>query len=430
MRYQKLKSPLSVHVEITDNCNEACSHCYRSCQIINKRNVSVLAEIDTERIVERLSDADVFLITITGGEPLLYPKSVLACARATIRLGIQVQLNSNLQALSDEMLSFVAENGINILTSIAADTASVHDRIVGLVGSHERIVRNIKRLVSLGVRVSANMVVRSDNHSRVYETGMFVHSLGVEKFAATKAVPVSGVPYEGYAPDRNQIIGSLDDLLRIQEETGMVVDSLEPYPLCFLGDLSRYRLFARKKCSAGVYSCSIGPSGSVSACPHSDLVYGNLLEEPLADIWIRMNGWRDAEFINEDCVECPYLYECRGGCKEDAYILSGDRSGRDPLMTEFSDVVPSEELFSCVVEFGNDDVFRFHSNCKWREEPFGGLVVLREGMALFGEDGWKIFQGLNRKSFSANEIAQVFGIGIDEVRQFLSFLFLKGMLLT
>ena len=194
MRYQALKSPLSVHVEITDNCNEACSHCYRSCQIIDKRNVSVLAEMDAERIVERLSDADVFLITITGGEPLLYPKSVLACARAAMRLGIQVQLNSNLQALSDEMLSFIAGNGINVLTSIAAETAECHDKIVGLAGSYKRLVRNIGKLVSSGVNVSANMVVRSDNYSRVYATGIFVNSLGIKKFAATKAVPTLGIP--------------------------------------------------------------------------------------------------------------------------------------------------------------------------------------------------------------------------------------------
>ena len=49
-------------------------------------------------------------------------------------------------------------------------------------------------------------------------------------------------------------------------------------------------------------------------------------------------------------------------------------------------------------------------------------------MALLGEEGRQIFQELNGKSFSANEIARVFGIGIDEVDQFLSFLLLKGML--
>lgn len=296
MKYRTLKSPLSVQVEITDNCNETCSHCYRSCPSLAEKSGVALSPERAKYVIGEIIRAGVFSFSLTGGEPLLYPKSVKDAISEGKKAGLTCGVNTNLQPLTNQMADFFSENNVRVLTSLASVEPEMHERIVGLKGSHARLVRNIEKLTNMGVRVSVNMVVRKDNFWQVYETGKFAHTLGVSRFSATKAAPTVGIEYSTYSPSHEHLKSSLEDLLRLQAEYGMDVDILESYPLCFFGNVERYAHFARRNCTAGIYNCSIGPNGDVRPCSHSAHAYGNIFCENLEAIWGNMDQWRQAEY--------------------------------------------------------------------------------------------------------------------------------------
>lgn len=425
VKYRTLKAPLAVQVEITDNCNERCSHCYRSCQLATITN-TVLSPEGARTIVRKVAEAGVFTIAFTGGEPLLYPKSVIAGIEEARANNLEANVNTNLQALTEPVIECFTRNNVKVLTSLASKDAELHERIVNLKGSFPRLMRNMKRLIDAGVKVSANMVVRKDNYQQVYETGMFAFNLGVQRFSATKAAPTNGIPYETYAPTGEQIKSSLDDLLRIHRETGKTVDILESYPMCFLKDLDKYRMFARRNCTAGVYNCSISPNGNVRPCSHATVSYGNALTGDFVEAWKGMEDWRRAEYLNEICRSCPYVFECSGGCREDAKVLYGDICGKDPLMGHYSEILPQQEE---VIEEGRFD--GWYSIQEWvhsRSEDFGGSIKANEDILLLGEGGWEVFNGLKGKVFRKDDIVNQFGATEEDAIDFVSLLSKKGAL--
>lgn len=423
--YKALSAPLAVQIEITDNCNEACSHCYRSCQIIQKQSVKVLDPQNVTHIISEVASAGVFSLALTGGEPLLYPETVKMAIASSKNNGLVCNINTNLQPLTEQMAVLFAENDVRVLTSLTSLDERDHDRIVGLKGSHRRLLKNIRLLSGLGVKVSANMVVRSDNAQSVYDTGVFAKTLGVSRFSATKAAPTPGIDYASYAPTSQQIKTSLDDLLRLKDDYGMNVDILESYPLCFFGDLEKYALFIRRNCTAGVFNCSIGPDGNVRPCSHSGMSYGNVLNESLQSCWLRMDDWRSGAYIHKECRDCPYLLECSGGCRTDAETLYGDIKGRDPLMTNYSQILPAKPPEEREIYLPEELILV--SYARIRKEAFGGVLRVDDNVVFLGSNGFDLIFSLTKgESFSWRQVSAGLHLSEEEVRSFFVSLFERG----
>ena len=422
--YQKLSGPLSVQIEITDNCNEMCHHCYRSCQLRLQQKTKVLKPEDAVRVVEEVAVAGAFAVALTGGEPLLYPKSVIAAVKTARARGLICNVNSNLQKISEEIVQVFAENGVRVLTSLISFDEACHDRIVGLPGAHNRLLGNIRKLVELGVKVSANMVVRHDNANHVYNTGLLAKSLGIHRFSATKAAPTPGIDYATYAPSPQQIKTSLDALLQLNADTGLAVDILESYPFCFLGDIEKYAMFARRNCTAGIFNCSIGPDGAVRPCSHASMTYGNVFSESLLNCWSRMDDWRGGKYINEECRHCRHLPKCTGGCRIDAKICGGDIRGRDPLMTNPSLVVRPSKRRRPVLSL--PEKVAIPAYVRLRAEAFGGIAKIDENVVYLGMGGYHLLSTLPREAaFHWQNLATNHKISKKELRGFFQLLFEK-----
>jgi 7-carboxy-7-deazaguanine synthase len=74
--FRKLKSPISVQIEVTTRCNGNCIYCYNYWKY--KKNNSQNFDLSIEKIpdiVDELKINEVLNITITGGEPLFHEKA-------------------------------------------------------------------------------------------------------------------------------------------------------------------------------------------------------------------------------------------------------------------------------------------------------------------------------------------------------------------
>jgi radical SAM protein with 4Fe4S-binding SPASM domain len=73
-------------------------------------------------------------------------------------------------------------------------------------------------------------------------------------------------------------------------------------------------------CGVGSSFCAVNPKGEFRLCNQSQLVFGNVLEEPIEAIWNKksLDIFRDLSWVGEPCKSCELLLDCTGGCKVDA----------------------------------------------------------------------------------------------------------------
>jgi radical SAM protein with 4Fe4S-binding SPASM domain len=91
----------------------------------------------------------------------------------------------------------------------------------------------------------------------------------------------------------------------------------------------------RLPCGAGRNIIHVTYKGDLVPCSlftEEKFIQGNVREDRIADVW------RESELLSffrntrvdevPDCAECAYRYLCGGGCRAEAYFLSGDLTGK------------------------------------------------------------------------------------------------------
>jgi len=416
--YRTLSSPIDVQLEITTACNNTCTHCYNYWRGENLSETT-LDEESLYQVIEELRKNQVFGVNFTGGEPFLFKEITLKGIKWAREKGISPSLNTNLTTIASEDAFRLKEAGIDsVLTSLLSSNEETHDLISQRHGSFKRTLTGIKACVDAEIRVWTNMVVTQQNQRQVYETGKFVKEIGGQGFSATKAAPcLSCSDFSPLEIDRDSFKKMLEDLLLLERDLGLEVDSLTAYPLCAIGDGERLEKFARRSCVGGITALTIGANGEIRPCSHADITYGNIFQESLSEVWKNMKDWRDGSLLPKACLEeCEYFGVCGAGCRMEAKY-QGDIKGKDPLVTGPSDVtsLPSWEITSVPPDFLEKRVL-VNPDLKTRKEEFGGIMCSRDGLPLFlNEDAYVVILKLKGliSPFTFKEAASNLGLSQD-----------------
>jgi len=282
--------------------------------------------------IEQIAHHNVFQVTFTGGEVLLHKNLLFEGVKRVMGHGMTFTVNTNLTRLTDEDAKTLRGLGLTgILTSVSSGDRSIHDHISQRNGAFDETASGIKRAINAGMTVAASMVVTTINIDHVISTGRKLKDFGVTQFFATKASPpINAVDFKRYMLTIDDLNKVLEDLCVLKSVDGMDVGILECYPLCSYGDVVRYPFVASRRCSAGITSCTIGPSGDIRACSHSDVIYGNVMTTGLDGAWQSMENQRDGSLLPIVCRKCALLPSCSGGCRVDAYYCAGKYNALDP----------------------------------------------------------------------------------------------------
>ncbi|MCL5410382.1 MAG: radical SAM protein [Patescibacteria group bacterium] len=420
--YRKLSAPISVQVEITSNCNNNCIYCYNHWREYGKSLSTTLSTENLNFICEQLVIHQVFTVTITGGEPLLFWECLPEAIEKLEAANVGVSLNSNLTLLTPKIARALKASGLKtILTSILSNDEKIHDQLSNRTGAWEQTVQGIETAIAQGFNVSANMVLLKQNHKHIYSTAAFLKSLGVQSFSATKASPsLNSRNFDELRLNTEELRESLSVLETIKQDLSMSVDILECYPLCLLADLNRFSHFARRGCTAGITGCTIGADGDVRPCSHADLTYGNIFQTKLSDIFGAMDDWRDGKYVPKDCRQCSYFRMCSGGCRMEAKYL-GDICGKDPYMTSKQEITPKSQSFNQPSALSQNQRYFLQPDLRWRVEEFGAVIGTNASSPLLiNDDGLKIIRSLPRSGFTSAEIVQENDPNRENIERFLT----------
>lgn len=384
----KLSAPVDVQIELTQACNWRCRHCYNYWRSpgATTRSSQHLSCNDLVRVVQELTTNRVPSITITGGEPFSRRREVFMLLETVEKAGIHASINTNLSLVSKEDVEKLAnEHGsVSILFSLLSADAAEHERLAGApIGTHARVMERAALAIRRGLPVSLNMVLMRENLHAIEDTARLAKSLGVQAFCATKALPNAHAPDAAFLLSAEEVRWSLVELMRLERLLNMPVDILGCYPRCLFVDTDAYQRFSHRTCVAGYTTVTVGTDGNVRACSHMEASYGNIFHEPLATIWQKMAGWRDGEFVPNECHNCPVVATCRGGCRVNT-LTPGLRNMdfyADPRRLNSQ---PRERLISRLPK-ETDNIPAKVVVCpqvRFRNEPFGALAYRTNPLAI------------------------------------------------
>lgn len=415
---QYLSLPLTAQLEVTDFCNHRCIHCYNLDSEIKNRPMRHVSDETVLRCAQKLIDNKVFSVIVTGGEPLIkreLTKQIICLLKEN---HIKVSLNTNLTLFDDDIIAFLKDKKVGVLTSCPSGLPSSFSKLVG-IDNYPKFESNLKKLVKAGVRFTVNMVVTRDNLREIKATAERMKALGCKSFAATPMGLNVEYPRLDLLVSVEEVRKVISDLLWIEKNLGMKVDVLEALPKCVFPEsvLMEKHAFLNRKCQAGRTVIAVSCNGDVRPCAHNPYSYGNLLEEELRDIWQKMSDWRSAQYVPEKCLDCTWLNRCNGGCRTSAKAFNGDWNKNDMWCTGKLLIPPSNNQDS-IIELTSNTHMQFTTNIKVRKENEEAYVIYNSTDDVFFMVNHSYYEFIMKLkelgNFSFDELCQIHHISPDD----------------
>jgi len=322
---QEYSAPLRMDMALTFKCQNNCVHCYAG----GPHETEELSTEQWERVIDKVYEIGVFILTFTGGEPTLRD-DLPELLQYTQSKGIVTGLVTNGRKLKDvEYVKALEKVGLDFVqVTLESHKAAIHDKMTGTKGSWKETVQGIKNAALSRIYVTTNSTLSKYNAADFLGTIDFIKELGVAAFGCNSLI------YSGRATSiSNEFalpIETLKELLpKVRDKAnklGMKFLWYTPTQYCQFDPVSLG--LGIKSCTAAMVNMCIGPNGEVYPCQSYFESLGNILKDSWNSIWNhpRAMSIRKREYAEPKCKDCPQLQICGGGCplelKEKGYICA------------------------------------------------------------------------------------------------------------
>ena len=326
------RGPRFCVLEVTLACNARCLHCGSNAGRPRER------ELDTAEmkgLVRDLGALGTESVTLSGGEPLV--RSDWTEIAAAIRdAGMRLEMITN-GLCAAEQADAVAGAGFFAVTFSVDGPEAIHDRLRGVRGGLERLLRGAARLKELGVRIGACTQINRQNLPALDELYALLVARGFDGWQLQLTMPIGMA-----ALHRDELCIAPADLPEVErkllayERDG----AMFCHPADNIGYMSRNEPALRSGtgrdhqvwmgCRAGIDVIGVTSDGTVRGCLSLPSAFdvGNVRERPLAEIWndpaaFAWNRGRPEKKLTGRCGTCPFGKVCRAGCTCLAFSATG-----------------------------------------------------------------------------------------------------------
>jgi hopanoid biosynthesis associated radical SAM protein HpnH len=208
------KFPLVLMLEPTHRCNLNCAGCDRI-RLYGKKQTD---DLSLRQCIDAVKESKAPVVTITGGEPMLYPELPRLVAEL-IRLKRHIYLCTN-GLLADSFIEEFRPSPKLTLNFHLDGMEETHDRITNKPGTFKRAVETIKKAKQRGFRVSTNTSIYKNS-----DIGELENLFGILKSINIDGVLIS--PAFSYERVENDIF---PDKNEIREKVGQMTDFFHRFP--------------------------------------------------------------------------------------------------------------------------------------------------------------------------------------------------------
>jgi PqqA peptide cyclase len=327
-----LHKPLGLLAELTHRCPLGCPYCSNPLALDSRED-----ELDTAtwtRVFREAAELGVLQVHLSGGEPGAR-RDLVDITSGAHAAGLYTNLITSAVGVTNKTLGLLAEAGLDhVQVSIQDSEASSADHIAGYDGAFARKRALATEVVRLGVPLTVNAVMHRANIDRIGDMVELALALGATR------VEIAHVQYYGWAlknramlmptPEQVERAAALVEDLRTRHHGRIVIDAVVPdyyarYPKPCMGGWGRRSL-------------NVTPAGKVLPCHAAESITGlefwNVRDHSLAEIWASspaFNAFRGTAWMKEPCASCPRREQDFGGCRCQAFALTGDAAATDPI---------------------------------------------------------------------------------------------------
>lgn len=339
----EMEAPLALLAEWTHRCPLRCPYCYNPLELESASN-----ELDTAtwcRVCDEAAEMGIHQVHFSGGEPTVR-KDLEELVEHAADLGLYPNLITSGVLLDEARINRLVELGLeHVQLSFQDSEATNADRICNRKGAYEKKIEVARLIRKAGLPLCVNVVVHRQNIDRLEEMIALAVELDAER------LEVAQVQYYGWALKNRAAF--IPTYAQLQWATRVVDEAHERLKGVLVIDYVIPDYYARrpKLCLGGWGRrfIVINPAGKVLPCHAAetipDLKFDNIKDHNLAWIWEyseAFNKFRGTEWMAEPCRSCERKEYDWGGCRCQAFALTGDAANADPAC-EFSPY--HEEIF-------------------------------------------------------------------------------------
>ncbi|MFC7584854.1 pyrroloquinoline quinone biosynthesis protein PqqE [Nonomuraea antimicrobica] len=320
-------APWAMLAELTHACPLRCPYCSNPTELAARS--SELTTAEWRRILQEAAALGVVHCHLSGGEPLLR-RDLAEIVAAADRAGVYTQLVTSGVGLTERRVDELAAAGVrSVQLSVQSATAGESDRIAG-VASFERKERAAAAVIASGLPLGLNVVLHRANLDAIAEIIELGLAWGVER------IELANTQFYGWGlRNRSALLPTREQLARAE---AVVREYREKTEVELIWVVPDYFDGVPKPCMGGwgAISITVAPDGRVLPCPAAydlPLELPNARDRRLGWIWERspaFNAYRGTGWMREPCASCPRRELDFGGCRCQAYALTGDASRTDP----------------------------------------------------------------------------------------------------
>jgi pyrroloquinoline quinone biosynthesis protein E len=317
--------------ELTYACPLQCPYCSNPVDFGARRT-----ELDTQdwlRVFSQARALGAVQLGFSGGEPLTRPDLDTLVAEAR-KLGFYTNLITSAVGLDARRIARFRELGLDhIQISFQGGDAITNDEFAGTKAFDHKLAM-AREVKAQGFPMVLNFVLHRQNIDSMGTILDLAVSLEADQ------VELANTQYYGWAfLNRSRLLPTRDQLRRA-EAVAHEYQRRHQSRMKILYVVPDYYEERPKACMNGWGRTflSIAPDGTALPCQAAaqlpGIVFPNVREDDVESIWVRsdaFNKYRGEQWMKAPCRDCPERARDFGGCRCQAYLLTGDARNADPV---------------------------------------------------------------------------------------------------
>lgn len=323
--------PYALIAELTHACPLRCAYCSNPLELAGRE-----VELDTgawKRVLGEAEAAGVVQVTFTGGEPLVRDdlEGLVAEAR---RLELYATLITSGIPWRDGRVRRLAEAGLDaVQLSVQGTVAEQADAMAG-GRFHDKKLAFAEEVRAAGLPLTLNVVLHRGNVGEVDEIVALAERIGARR------LELATVQHLGWAlANRSALLASAEEVTAARAAAVAARRRLEGR-IEVIYVAADHHAGKPRACMGGWGRryVVVAPDGTVLPCHAARGIAGLAFARAggaasLGEIWTHdpgMNAFRGDAWMPEPCRSCERKEVDFGGCRCQAFALTGDAAATDP----------------------------------------------------------------------------------------------------
>lgn len=375
----KVGNPLWLLAELTYRCPLHCVFCSNPIDYI--RHHAELSTDDWIRVLREAREIGAVQLGFSGGEPL-QRDDLETLVREARRLGYYSNLITSGVGLDERRAFALRDAGLDHVQLSFQDSTRELNDFLSHTKTFELKLKIAKLLKAAGYPIVLNVVIHRQNIDHVQQILDMAERLEVDY------LELANVQYYGWAflnrayllPTRDQIARAEEATQRFRERIG---DRIRVYFV-----VPDYYEKRPKRCMNGWGNVFLVVTGDGRALPCHQagmlpgMTFPDVRKNDIRSIWYdspAFNRFRGFDWMKAPCRDCPERTVDLGGCRCQAYLLTGDPANADPVC----DLSPAHtKVIDAIAQAGSDaQTFHFRDDQNSRKFAAEELADKPDGSA-------------------------------------------------